>query len=826
MLWIFTVIKKFSIKNMKLIFKKFLVLTCILSMSISNLISKSKKGRKKSSVISQIKKSDNNKGKTKDGSKSPIVYEEKSEEPYIPTKSEKFLERSSGSVYLGTYLAPWEGMDMQETFGLDYENRDFTEYLKFIEETLDVTFITDDIVDPRDPDLNLKPINNNKISFKSNPEAPLNRRDLWQISLMFLEMAGFSVIPGNLPRTYRITTASAADDKASANREAIPTFIGTELELLPNDDTKIRYVYSVENADLETLKKIVDSIRSSSSAKVITFNQLKTLIMTDKSANIRSILKIIKELDTSNLSETLSIIRLKKANATEVQALYVNLIGKADSTKSFGYTAPKAKKSSNIRYFDESTRVIAEPRTNTLIVLGTYENVKKFEDFVKTTVDQDIELPFTPIYFYPLKYLQSESVAKTLTEAITSFNNTNATISENGGVRNGHRYFKKSVKIVSEESSNTLVISADYEEFLHLKTFLDEIDIEQPQVAIKVLILDIDLTNANELGVQLRNSVQCCDGTGDANSLLGNNINFQSAQLGAIVTNGGADTASATNGAVRILGNLLNLVNNSAIGTQGSSFVSLGKDIFGVWGLLRALQTMTRLSIVANPFLVTTHKYKAETVIGEKRRALTAIVQGQGQTQAFGDLEAKLQVIITPQISYDDLITLNVFVTIQSFVPNTNFERLFKTVSTEAIVANNEVLALGGLIRESTSTIESKVPILGDIPLIGWLFKSKTQALERRSLVILISPEIIKPNYPQTYERFTREKINDTKQNIYSVKNQVHRRDPIHRWLFNDHKDPEISKIDEFTMNQQRYLAASQNEDSSLLGLIEPETMA
>ncbi len=212
--------------------------------------------------------------------------------------------------------------------------------------------------------------------------------------------------------------------------------------------------------------------------------------------------------------------------------------------------------------------------------------------------------------------------------------------------------------------------------------------------------------------------------------------------------------------------------------------------------------------------------------MGETRRTTTATVEGQREAQAQGDIAADLRVVITPQISYDDMVTLNVYVELTQFTstdPN-NANRIVRKVSTEALLANKEVLALGGLIQDTKNETTYKVPFLGDIPLLGWLFKNKSYYIERTSLLILIAPEIIKPFEPEVAEAFTFSKLGDAKDTLFKMRNPAELRDPIHRWMFNDHKNKEISAIDKFVAMQQRYIDESQRKSEVIALNDKPKT--
>lgn len=757
----------------------------------------------------------------KEGIESTLTQQEEKKETREAV--EKLTKK--GTIHLGDYMEPWKGADPNETVEMNFDNKELTELLKFLSTNLDVTFILDDFIEPARIE-GLQPLAGTRITFKSN--TPLTLKQAWDIGLTFLEMAGFSVIPATLPRTYRVT-ASAGRDKASANREPLPTFIGIDPELLPDNDSKIRYVYFADNAELATIVQIIDAMKSASAGPVIEVPQLKAVIMTDKAANIKSLMTILREIDRVTLPETLAIIRLRHADARQVRELYYKLIGKDVANPIFNPFA-RQRKPSTTQFFSEATRVFEEPRTNSLIVLGTRENIKRFEDFIIKYVDKSIDLPFSPLHIIQLKYIDAASIAKILNDVIQKFNaapeNVNAALV--GGVRDANKFFRPSVRVTEEPAGNRLIINADYEEYLKLREIIEKLDVEQPQVAIKVLILNVDLSNTETLGTQLRNKVDCCDHTGGLDTILGTNVNFQTNFIGPIVTNPNEPTTAtpAINGANRLLGNLINLANRvngvSPFGI-GTTLVTLGQDMFGFWGLLRALETYTRVSVVANPFLVTTHKYKAEIRVGETRRTTVATVEGQREAQAQGDIAADLRVVITPQISYDDMVTLNVYVELAQFTstdPN-NANRLIRKVSTEALLANKEVLALGGLIRDLKNEVTYKIPFLGDIPLVGWLFKNKTYYIERTSLLILIAPEIIKPFEPEAAEAFTFSKINEAKDTLFTMREPAELRDPIHRWMFNDHKNKEVGTIDKFVAMQQRYIDESQKK-SEVLALNKP----
>jgi general secretion pathway protein D len=729
-------------------------------------------------------------------------------------KQAQVIEKKPGIVFLGEYLEPWKGRGEDEKISMQFDNADLTYFLKYLERTFDVTLVlADDIKPPTG-----KVVMGHKINFKSN--APLSKKQAWDIGLTFLELAGFSLapIPG-LPRTYQVMLNVSTDPAIrSANKEPLPTFIGVDPNLLPNNDSKIRYVYLVENTDPETLIQIINNMRSTSSGVPLVLAPMRAIILTDKSANIRSMMNIIIELDRS-MPETLSIIRLKHADAAAVAKIYQSIIaGPADQQ---GFLFRPARKSESTNWFTKNTRVIPEPRTNSLIVLGTSEGIKRFEEFIFTHIDKEVDLPFSPLHIIQLKYLRAEDIRDILMK-VTNFQ-PGEPAAQSGGVRGGEKYFKLGTLITPEKTGNRLIINAPYEDYLKIREVIDAMDVEQPQVAIRVLIVQVDLADTRQLGAQIRNAAcinptaacpnpsnGCCGPDG----ILGANVNFQTSGLSGsagLVENQTIPAATVgTSGAVRLLGDLITLATSQV---QGTTLVQLGRDMFGVYGLLSVLQSFSRATVIANPFLVATHKYKATVSVGETRRFVTANVVGAtGSIDSRGDITANLTVSIIPLISYnDEMVTLDVRVDITNFTDITTGARASRSITTNVLLANREVLALGGLSQDTETESVTKVPILGDIPILGFFFKNKTKVQSKRMILILITPEIIKPHSQKQADVYTQVKINDAKQSLLEMKTPANNRDPIHRWFFKDSIDPSNTLLHNYITNQKRYLDETKN---------------
>ncbi len=742
---------------------------------------------------------------------------QESEEMVFPIAKKK-----EGIIYLGDYLEPWRGPNEHEMVDIQFENADLIFFINYLAKLFNITFILNDNLSPATG----PKLAGNKISFKTH--EPLSKQQVWETALTFLEMAGFSAIPTDQPRTYRIMVSVGDQNKPSANKEPLPTFIGVDPSLVPNSESKIRYVYFVENAELATIKSVIDAMRSTSSGPVLAVEPMRALIITDRASNIRALLNIILELDNVTMPETLSVIKLKHADAGKVAELYKQLLQTGEPQQP-GYLFRPARKQETTAYFTRNTRVIAEPRSNSLIVLGTREGIRRFEDFVLSVVDKAVDLPFSPLHIHQLRYLKAMDIAAILNSVIRF--QANETAAQYGGVRGGEKYFRVDTVVTPETSGNRLIINSSYDDYLKILEILEKMDVEQPQVAIKILVLNVDLTDDRELGAQLRNKACFPEGlTSSTNpvcggspccgpNIFGPNVSFQTSGFGFNgVGTGSGIVENTTNsnvgsGATRLLGNLFSLSQGLA---AGNTLVSLGQDMFGIFGILRVLQSFTRTTIIANPFVVATHKYRATISVGETMRVTSAIVSGVGgNVTGFVDLSANLEISLTPQISYNDgLIGLEIQFNLDQFTDSFG-DTTRKQIISNTLLANGEVLALGGLIRDSVTDAVSKVPILGDIPIIGYFFKNKAKIFTRDALVVLVSPEIISPHSQDQADSFTQSKINNSKELLRDMREATDPRDPFTRWFFKEPTDKTSAKIDHFVNLQDKYLDESRRIEAA-----------
>lgn len=673
-----------------------------------------------------------------------------------------------------------------------FEDATLENLVRYMEELYDVKFFTDD-------DLNPTPqggavLKGHRITFTTN--KPLTRTEAWDLFLKFLDMAGLTVIPGEgdtlksehinpnkphkKPLFYRITTLT------NANKEVLPTFFNTKLDAIPDNSTKVRYVFFVKNSPLATIQEIVKSFSSSSAGPPLIFPDLNALIITDKGSNIRALMHIIKEFD-KEMPEAMSVLKLKRSDAIEVARLYESLT-RAEAPQGAARFVTQRSQPKSL-YFPVNARVIPEPRTNSLILLGPKAALIKIEEFIIKHVDVELDMPYSPLHIYELQYTQARNIAQILNQTAASFGSGTAA-AQYGGVRDGNQYFGP-LSITPDESGNRLIIKAEENDYIKLVDIIKKLDVVQPQTIIEVLIVDVTTGEDKILGTQIRNKSE--------GSLI-KNVDFQRTGLPVSGGNFGG-VVNASNGS--LLGNLISLASNAA---TGSTVLSVGNNNSGIWGIMSILQQNTKTDVISNPFLLATNNYQAQVTLGSTRNIATSVVQGNGQNSiGYSQDQANLEVTITPQISSDGSIQMAINITIQDY-SSSNVEsgdKTIKTVQTAATVQNREVLVLGGIIKNKVTQLVRKVPLLGDIPGLGWLFKTKSKVKSQSNLLVFICPQIIYPGMEVATTEYMKKKAEVT--TALSRNSGAHDqsgKDPINNLFFGSSgHDETVKQMSEF-MNQ------------------------
>lgn len=646
---------------------------------------------------------------------------------------------------------------------LNFENADLKALVDYIGDLKKINVITD----PK--------IAGNKISLTIR--EPLSVEGAWNIFLTVLEMSGFSIV--------KVGDVHKIMSQKQKSTEPLPAFfhVNTPAEKLPDSDLTIRYVTFLTNIPISQAQPLLQSMLSTD-GKVIPHANANGFVITDKSYNIKSAMKIIQELDRSDVKQSVYVMRLKQANADDVKKLFDGLMSKPAQSPLARLLGRGA--ATSIEYFPPTTKIITEPRTNSLILLGEQKSIEKIADFIVKNVDTALKGVKSPIHIYELQHTDVDQIKDILEEIIVPREGSPA--AQHGGIRGGVKYFKKMKFAMDKQNNRLLVSSIDKQDWKLLKKTIKSLDKPQPQVALETLIVSVDFNKDRQLQTQVRNKRP---GRG-----LGRNIDFQAANLSNIIP----ETDSEGN-SISLAGNLM----EAAAGGLGTTLLTFGNVAVSVWNVIRMLKSEVNLTVHSQPYIVTTNMKKASITVGTKRRVVyqNAIAQNTGNAgdaRGYKDARADLTIEAKPQINLDGVITLDIHVKISEFTdtevtsPNTSDRELKTKVS----IANGQILVLGGFVKTKVTEEIYKTPVLSSIPVLGWLFKGKTRAIQKEYIFIFMSPTIIKPRTIPGSNLYTKMKIKQAKGDIDDAIEVKKTKDPIHNWFFNPEGETYSHKVVDF----------------------------
>jgi len=641
-----------------------------------------------------------------------------------------------------------EEKEPEKDIYLNFENTELRNFVNYIAEQKKINLIPD------------KAMTGVKISL--NIREPLTIDGAWNIFLTILEMSGFSII-----KTKEVYKIILKDRKLM---EPLPTFINVPEAALPSSDLTIRYVKFLQNIGVNEIRDLLASMLGIPHT-VIAQPEVNGVIITDKSYNIKSAMKVINELDQTGLQESVSILRLKQVNASDVKTLFDNLIKKPEGSPLARLLGRQAE--SNIEYFAPSTRIIAEDRTNSLILLGNQNSIKKIEDFIINHIDTELKGTESPLHVFELQYTDASQIKDILQDITTPPDSpAGQQAAKYGAVRGGVKYFRPMSFQVDKDGNRLIVSSIDKQDWKMLKQTIKDLDKPQPQVAIESMFVDVDITDNKEFGGGITNKK-----TGQ----IGKGVDFQGPTFaGKTILNESNKT---------LLGNLIEAVDRGV----GATILSLGSKS-RIWAFLEAKQSQETTSILTQPFITIANNSKATIESGSTRRIQS---EKTGTRVGYIPLKASTAVTLKPQINLDGIIRFEVNVAISDFV-GTGGDTKSKNVTTNVTVADGQVLVLGGFVKTKVTEAMRKTPVLGDIPVLGWFFKYKKRVITKQYTFIFIAPTLIKPRKTPGMGLYTKMKLDKVTREIDEAVQVKRVTDPIHNVFFNPEGEDYSHKVVDF----------------------------
>lgn len=653
-----------------------------------------------------------------------------------------------------------------------------------------------------------------KVTYHA-PE-PLSLENAWNQLISFLSIAGYSVI--DKQDTYTIVKTNK-----EVAREGLPVFIGADILNAPKTDEWIVYVHYFSNMKAgqegsSEIQEIIKTILPDDIKYEIDANK-NALIIAARTRDVIALLGIIDQLDRAGFKEKLEFIKLHNTSAKIVADLFnENILQQQDPANRYRLDA---RKKTDSHFFSPKTRIIADERTNALIVIGHEQAIDRLKDFITRYIDVEIDSGKSILHVYHLQYLEAQEFAPVLDRIVK-----NSDIGRSGQARGDgrkvvgpERYFDDVIIAFDKPDNadetkyyggNNLIIAARSDDWAHIKQIIEELDTPRPQVFLEILIADLTVEDSRLLGALTRNPSKIP---------IINMTNFQSAQLPPGVVVDGIKTTAETITPVTIAGDMAALITTDDAGNlvpaalappiqamePGSTAITLSDNDGKTWSILQILNTLSHSKILSHPHIVGTNGKKAFMKIGQERLVdgdLTGSI-GSNTVRKKEKFTADLTISITPRISSANTVNLDVSIDIEEFLNlGNNSPKATRSVKTNANVTSESILTLGGLIRSNSQQGLNATPLLSDVPILGWFFKNRSGDIRQNNLTVFISPTIVQPRLRKGIGTYTQDYISLA--STYADESVLFDslKDPVTRLFFRTDATFDRS-LDEFVDNDQ-----------------------
>lgn len=461
------------------------------------------------------------------------------------------------------------------------------------------------------------------------------------------------------------------------------------------------------------------------------------LIISDRAANVSRLLRIINRIDHGADAE-IEVLPLEHASASDV----VRVVTALQQATSGGETG-------------KPLGLVADDRTNSVLISGD-EMARLRLRVLISHLDTPLEDGGNTQVIY-LRYADAEDLATRLREQVSAITTVSGS---DGGVQNQTvRGGREDAVIWADPGTNALVITAPAEIMRSLRMVIDKLDIRRAQVLVEAIIAEVAYSRAAELGV-----TWALDGSND-NSIIG---------LTKLGTTGITDLVGAVVGGDAAAAQALGGLPQGILLGGGRVNSDSGTN----WGVvLQALLSDSDTNVLSTPSIVTMDNEEAEIKVGQEVPFLTGQFTNTGAAQGavnpFQTVERKdvgLTLKVTPKINEGDAVVMTVS------IETSNISRAGtggavdlitnqRTINQRVLIEDGEILVLGGLVSDDLIQSEQKVPLLGDIPILGQLFRSQSATTEKRTLMVFLRPIILRDGVQSSMETNAKYRLMQDAQN-------------------------------------------------------------
>jgi len=556
----------------------------------------------------------------------------------------------------------------------------------------------------------------------------------YQVFLSALKTQGFTAVegPGDAVRIIPVAEAKAA---APVNEQDGPPRGGEQV---------ITHVVIGQHVAVAQLQNVLRPLMSPTS-QLSVYDPANALIITDYADNVRRLLRIIERIDQP-ASTDVTVIPVQHASAIDLAELVVRLSGTGLATPGAVPGVPPTQ----IAAGGDRFSVVPDGRTNSILLRS--DNPGRIA-LLRSLIER-LDVPARAIGSTRVIYLKHAEATK-LVEVLRGMLAAAAPGAPGQPVTPGARPAGGAAPslIQADEATNSVIINASDTVYNNLRLVIEQLDVRRAQVYVEALVAEMNADRTDELGFQwaaLR---------GVRSSGVGAAANFPAANPSIVEAIASPATTNPAGLTVAVLGNTITLPD--------------GSTVRGLGALARALQSNNLGNILSTPNLLTLDNYQAKIVIGQNvpfvtgsfATAAAATATGVGAVNPFQTIERRdigLTLRIKPQISEGSAIRLEIYQEVSSIDPTaragaSDLVTTKRSLETKVVVDDGNTIVLGGLIQNTLTVTTQQIPLLGDIPFLGALFRFKSEDRKRTNLMIFLRPVIIRSaddGYRVTQDRY------------------------------------------------------------------------
>lgn len=583
------------------------------------------------------------------------------------------------------------GGTVAQEYTVNLKDTDIQEFIKFVADVTGTTMV----VDP-----------NVKGKVRVISSKPVTQSELYDLFLSILDVQGFTAVrSGQVIRI--VPSKDARSSPVPLMDEQSP--VGTA-----------EYVTQVIRLDNISAAKLIPVLRPlvPQQAHMAAYAPSNAIIISDIRSNIGRIVDIIERMDRSAI-QTTEVIRLKYGVAEDVVSM-LNTLEK--SRQGEGAEA------------DKEVVLVADKRTNSVVVTAdelSVDRIRKLVSYLDTPLEQSGNVRV--VY---LEYADAKEVAEVLTRVMQNISRL-----EDGG--SNKRSNNSNSTIEADEGTNSLIITADTDEMAALEAVIARLDIRRAQVLIEAIIVEMEITEGRELGLQWLFS--------NDGGFYGSNISTSSAQQArnrAIASAIVPDDGSENIGTREVAGSLAQIPGT----TLGWGVVD--KDLT-MTVILNALETQGNANILSTPSLLTLDNEEAFITVGQQVPFVTGSYTntgvGNGAQNPFQTIQRQsvgITLKVTPQVNEGDSVVLDITQEVSSIsaqiLAASDVITNERKIETKVLANDSDIVVLGGLVKDDVQDSTQGVPLLSDIPLLGRLFRNDVVTVTKSNLLVFIRPTIIR----------------------------------------------------------------------------------